>query len=74
MDNIKMDIRKIACDNRKWIELSQVHVQMWTLILVALNTGFCCHCVDYLDKLYMEVKWFHCVLCLSNSLSVTLTN
>jgi len=32
-----MDLMEIGCDNGRWKELAQVHVQWWALVLAVLN-------------------------------------
>jgi hypothetical protein len=36
-DNIKIDYRRMCCQNGKGMELVQDHVQLWTLVLTVLN-------------------------------------
>jgi hypothetical protein len=30
-DNVKIDLRKMCCDNGNWMELAQDHIQFWYL-------------------------------------------
>jgi hypothetical protein len=33
----KMDLREMGCEDGRWMELAQDHVQWWTLVLAVLN-------------------------------------
>jgi hypothetical protein len=35
-DNIKLDLREIGCEDRRWIELAQDYVQWWAVVLCSI--------------------------------------
>jgi hypothetical protein len=37
MNNIKVDLREIGCDDGKWMELAQDSVEWWTFLLMMMN-------------------------------------
>jgi hypothetical protein len=43
MNNIKMEHRETLCEDERWTEMTQDHVQCWVLVLMA----FCYHSIRF---------------------------
>jgi hypothetical protein len=51
-----MDFKEIVCEDRLWIELAQDRVQLWALVLEALNLRlllFVSHLTECMTRYYV---------------------